>query len=150
MCVLRVSGEQFDVDEFMRDSNLSPYQIFHKGERRFPESSRNKTCFDVSGLKIDVSKREWDDLPGQIDDAISFLRRFHDELERLVGFPNVEDVRLDFPYELRIGRLGIVGQCDYLPSTLLREAGNLGIGIELSLYPAGDETDESDETRIDG
>jgi len=136
MCVLRVSGEQFDVDEFMRDSNLSPYQIFHKGERRFPESSRNKTC--------------WDDLPGQSDDALSFLRRFPDELERLVGFPNVEDVRLDFPYELRIGRLGIVGQCDYLPSTLLREAGNLGIGIELSLYPAGDETDESDETRIDG
>ncbi|UCG16139.1 MAG: hypothetical protein JSV19_12675 [Phycisphaerales bacterium] len=93
-------------------------------------------------MQIDVSKREWDDLPGQIEDAIDFLHRFHDELQRLVSFAGVEDVGLDFPHDLRIGRPGVAVQCDYLPSSLLREAGNLGIGIEVSLYPAGGETDE--------
>ena len=142
MCVLRASGGQFDVDEFMRDSKLSPYQVFHKGERLFPNSSRNKTCSEVSCLTVDVSKREWDDLPGQIGDAIGFLRRFHDELQRLVSFAGVEDVGLDFPHDLRIGRHGVALQCYHLPSSLLREAGNLGVGIELSLYPAEGETDE--------
>ena len=41
MCVLRAYGEKFDVDEFAKNSNLSPYQVFQKGERRGPCSARS-------------------------------------------------------------------------------------------------------------
>ena len=136
MCVLTATGLVFDVDAFVHDTSLTPYSIFRKGERRFPNSERNQERNEFSGLKIDVSEKEWDDLPGQLSDALTFLTSHSGELRRLVRFPGVEDVRLDFPYNLRIDAKNVLGQCDYLPPALLREAGNLGVGIELSLYPA--------------
>ncbi len=46
----------------------------------------------------------------------------------------VEDIWLAFAIELRIGRDNVVAQCDYFPPDLVRAAGILGIGIELSTY----------------
>ena len=31
-CILRVSGENFGMDAFTRDSTLNPYQVHHRGE----------------------------------------------------------------------------------------------------------------------
>lgn len=141
MCVLRASGAGFDVDGFMKDSGLSAYRVYRKGERPFPKSSRNERCFEKSGLKIDVSDREWDDLPGQIQDAVDFLRRFRVELEWLVAFAGVEEVWLDFPCHVKIGVQDIVVQGEFFPPVLLREVGSLGIGVALSLYPPSNESD---------
>jgi hypothetical protein len=47
----------------------------------------------------------------------------------------VEDVRLDFPLDLRIDRRTVVAQFDYFPPTLVSLAGALGIGLEVSIYP---------------
>ena len=46
--------------------------------------------------------------------------------------PGVEDMRLDFGIERR----DVAVQCDYLPPDLIRVAALLGLGIELSQYPA--------------
>lgn len=45
---------------------------------------------------------------------------------------------LDFGYYLRLDGQRVLVQCDFLPSELLKLAGELGIGIELSLYPKVD------------
>ena len=51
---------------------------------------------------------------------------------RLCTFPGVETVALDFGIERR----DVAVQCDRLPEELIRLAGTLGLGIELSHYPA--------------
>jgi hypothetical protein len=32
--MLHVSGEEFDVDAFLAQSTLRPYQVYHRGEQR--------------------------------------------------------------------------------------------------------------------
>lgn len=91
-------------------------------------------AFGYSGFQCLVSKRQWDDLPGQVSDAIRFLRRHEGELKRLRDEFGVRDLRLDFPYFLRIGRKNICVQSDFLPSALVSQAGKLGVGIVLTLY----------------
>lgn len=137
MCVLRASGSGFTPEDYLRSSGLSPYQVYHRGEPRSPRSRPDGPRFEESGFKASVSDRGWSDLPGQIEDAIDFLRRHRDALERLRAAPGIEDVRLDFPYHLRIDGETVWAQFDYLPPTLLALAGALGVGIELSLYPPG-------------
>ncbi len=44
-------------------------------------------------------------------------------------------MRIDFGYYSRIDGHHVVVQCDFLPAQLLRLAGELRIGFELSLYP---------------
>lgn len=78
---------------------------------------------DVSDIDGDLSR--------QAGDAIFFLRRHQTEFGRLAKFPGLTDRRLDFGYDRR----DVIIQCDYLPPELLTLAGELGIGIELSLYP---------------
>ncbi len=138
MCVFRVLGEFLDVDSCVARSPLRPYEVYRRGERRFPKSKRNEECNEYSGLKILVSDKEWDDLPGQIDDAVAFFAANSEAIQSLVGFPNVEQSILDFPYNLRINGKTVFAQRDFLPPSLLKLAGDLGIWIELSLYPTGD------------
>ena len=89
-------------------------------------------CKD-SGFCVDVRSVDGN-LQEQIPDAIEFLRRNQTELVRLSAFSGISDKRLDFGYVRR----DVAVQYDYLPPELLSEAGALGIGIELSLYPASD------------
>jgi hypothetical protein len=74
-------------------------------------------------------------LADQVIDAIAFLRRHYDDLVRLGGVPDVEAISIDFGYDCRIDGETVVVQFDYLPPELLRLVGELGIGIDLSLYP---------------
>ena len=85
---------------------------------------------------------EWDDLPGQIADAMRFLAEHKTDLELLRAFPGVEGIELDFPIHLRIGTNDIVVQTDRFPSDLLLAAGTLGIDLALTIWPRP--TTESD------
>jgi hypothetical protein len=49
---------------------------------------------------------------------------------------------LDFAIERR----DVAVQCDYFPPDLVRIAGELGIGLMPSLYPAAGDTDDEDAT----
>jgi hypothetical protein len=51
-------------------------------------------------------------------------------VRRLAGWPGIECVTLE--------RRDVAVQCDELPAVLVRLAGSLGLGIELSHYPARD------------
>ena len=103
MCVLRVTGKKFDAEKYLALSKLSAHEVFRAGEPRFmsrPEGKRN----EVSGFVVDVSRDSWANLVGQVADAITFLKDHEEALTLLRPAPGVEDMRLDFPVDLRIDR----------------------------------------------
>ena len=130
-CVLHVSSSDTDLAPFIAKSRLPIYQSHRRGE--MPTIGRKKSAHEDFGFKCDVSDREFSDLPGQIADALLFIQRHEAELRELRAEYKIDDLRLDFPHWLRIGEATIT-QSDYLPPSLLSIAGDLGIGIELSLY----------------
>jgi hypothetical protein len=139
--VFHAVGKKFDPRPYLTTSSLKPYSTFLRGD---PILSGNKKTHRAGGFKCLVSSRDGD-LAGQIEDAILFLKTSHEDLRRLAQLPEVESKHLDFGYYLRIDQKRIFAQSDYLPPELLKLAGELGIGIELSLYPspAKNQRDES-------
>ena len=134
MCVLRVSGKKFDPARYLASSQLEPYSVFRAGEPRVASQPKGKT-HDKSGFKVDVSRTPSDNLAGQIADAIAFLKKHERTLAKLRSMPEVEDIRLDFPLDLRIDRQKVFAQFDYFPPALVSLAGALGCGLEMSIYP---------------
>jgi hypothetical protein len=89
--------------------------------------------FSDSGFRSDVSTKGFDDFNGQVKDAIQYLKRHKSKIVQLREAFKVKDITLDFPIDLRIGEK-IVAQFDYLPPQLISLSGELGIGIEISIY----------------
>lgn len=128
MCVLRVSGSSFDPEGYLRTSKLQPSMVFLAGTPRLttrPEGIKHTH----SGFTVTVSDAEWT-LRDQAHDACAFLDVHEAELATLSSWPEVEDVRLDFPIEKR----DVLAQSEYFPPELVRAAGRAGIGLELSIY----------------
>ena len=127
-CIFRASGEDFEIDRFLARSGLRPSRTHHRGDvgiraRPLAESGFILKVSDADGC-----------LPAEIADTIQFLSANEGELEKLRDFPGVTDMRLDFG----IYRRDVAAQVDYFPPDLLARAGRLGIGIELSIYAAGE------------
>lgn len=119
---------------FLKKSSLSPYKIWHKGE----PARRKGKIYEDSGFSIDISEAEWNDLASQISDAEKFLKVNFIELDRLCKSAHVDDIRFDFPYNLRINETFFT-QSEYIPPSFLKIIGKLNIGIEMSLYPPSEE-----------
>ena len=136
MCVLRVSANRKTLSDFLSETRFPFCTEYDKGTMAMFGRDKGKP-HRRAGFNTLVSRKQWDDLPGQVTDAIRFLRRNRHHLNRLRSEFKARDVRLDFPYYLRIGKNDIVIQCDFLPATLISLAGELGIGIEMTLYPGG-------------
>jgi hypothetical protein len=130
MCVLHIADQACSFSDFLEQTGLPVYRSHEKGDTRV---HGKREPYKDYGFSCTVSEREWRDLAGQIEDATSFLRKYEPELRKLLATHSVDDIRLDFPYECRLGER-IAVQCDYLPPELLRLAGTFGIGIEMSLY----------------
>ena len=144
MCVLRVTGAKFDPAEFLRTSALRPSNVFKAGDPRIV-SRPTGPVWPTSGFTVAVSDAAWSDLATQVSDACGFLERHAAELHTLSRLGDVEDMRLDFAIELRIGQNDAVAQFDYFPPHLVRAAGNLDIGIELSTYACSEEQERDSD-----
>src|SRR5436853_486900 len=101
MCVLRVTGRQFDPDLHLAQSGLNAIKVFHAGELRSRSRADSKQ-YTTSGLTIDVSDHSGDNLSGQIADAVAFLKEHEPAIARLRSAPGVEDTRSDFLVDLRL------------------------------------------------
>lgn len=132
MCLLRVSSKSESFGEFLKTTSLPVYRSHERGDVR-PGPHRSR--YGTYGFECDVSTGRWNKLSEQIDEAISFLDQFEPELKRLTSSHAVDDIRLDFPHDCRLTE-NCLAQFDYLPPGLMRRVGALGIGIEMSLYPA--------------
>ena len=128
-CVLRAYGKIFEVDKFLQNSKLKPIAIWRKGEAKWKNKPERK-CKD-SGFSCDVSRKDFNNLKGQISDAVKFLKSNQSQLKKLVALSGVENVGLDFGIERRDAYV----QFDCFPSELLLLAGKLGIDVALTQYP---------------
>ena len=81
-----------------------------------------------------VSNADFSDFKAQVADAIAFLQSHRADVELLMSEPSASGV-LDFAIEWR----NVMVQVDTFPSTLIREAGSLGLALELSHYPTSEE-----------
>jgi hypothetical protein len=110
-CVLRISGPK--LNEHLPGVSLKPYRI--EGE-----------CAHFS-----VSACDFDDFPGQLRDALTFLSANSADVTVLMHSTETTGV-LDFAVEFRNEGF----QFRKFPPTLVQQAGAMGLGLELSLYPA--------------
>jgi hypothetical protein len=140
MCVLHVTSETTSFAVFLRDTGFPAYKSHEKGE---VSAIGKRKPYENYGFSSDVSECDWNNLAGQIEDANAFLRMHERNLRNLLSSHEIADIRLDFPYSCRLGENTFM-QCDYLPPELLKLAGDLGIGIELSHYPPTDEEENSE------
>jgi hypothetical protein len=129
--VLRASGLEFDVDAFLAGSARHIAKVFHRGEPRLPRTQQDGHKSGESGLNVVVSEAGFHEFAEQITDAIAFLSESAREVRRLVEFPGVTGVVLDFGIACR----DVVAKSDQFPAKLVQLAGAFGIALELSHYP---------------
>lgn len=128
MCVLRASGTNTAVIEFLKDSSLEPCVIFDENHQ-----SRKDKVPKTFGFNVTVSDAEFEDLNAQINDVTRFLHKEQQELRRLVQFADIEGVSVDFaisspPDEIMVWTRSF-------PPELLGLLGALGIGLDFTIYP---------------
>jgi len=130
-CILRASGKNFDVDKFLSQTKLQPCAVFKKGKPKYQARPKGKKN-EFSGINIEVSNADFNQLDQQIQDAIKFLQKNKDEVRNLIDFLGLDsESEIDFAIEKR----NVRAQTDYFPPKLLVLAGTLGLGIRLSIYP---------------
>lgn len=151
MCIFHVTSNNNSFKQFLdKHPELPVYQSHEKGD--VPKISTQESVYEDYGFSCEVSDRAWGDIAGQIVDMISFLEVYSPYLKHIKEQHEISDWRFDLPYECRLGETHFT-QCDYLPPKLMRLAGDLEIGIELSLYwPSKEENDSNNEviTEADG
>jgi hypothetical protein len=128
--VLRAAGDDFDVEAYLRDCTLPGATSYKRGDPVFPRSQPGGRRHQWSGVHAEASPADFDEFRLQVADATRFLSDHADEIRRLRNFPGVEAVTLDFG----IWRRDVYVQCDHFPSALVRIAGSLDVGLELSVY----------------
>lgn len=128
-CILRVVGTKFDFKELGR-MNLIPDSTWEKDAPRLstkPDGKKNTN----SGATFVVSDAEFDDFEQQKYNAIDFLKRNKHQIQEILNFSGIEGAVLDFGIYWR----NVPVQCDHFPAELVKLAGELGLGLELTQYP---------------
>lgn len=129
-CVLRIWGQDLDAASLARATSLIAYRINQKGEAK----SRTRV-FNVSAIHVDVSDAGFENLSAQVEDAIRFVTQNEAAIQQAVAFDHVQGACLDFGVDIA----DVAIDTKTLPPELLRRCGALGVGIDISLYPSGEE-----------
>lgn len=136
MVTLRASGTHFDVDAFLRESNLAPVTVFRRGQPRSPASEPNGQMLDHSGVNIAVSDAAFGNIEQQTRQTLQFLADNLQEVERLKMYFGVEGLELDFAVN---GNDEVFIENYRFAPELLQRLASLGITLCISRYvPAGD------------
>ena len=132
-CYLRVYGDELNVKELIETLEVKPSKVWEKGLPRF-KSNPNKLNKN-SGFNIEISDAEWNEFEKQKEMAIEYLEIHKTILSSVISYSGVEGGYLDFGIEWRNEAV----QSDSFPPILIKLAGQIGLGIELSQYPPDDE-----------
>jgi len=145
MCVFHVNSKNSSFKLFLENNpDLPVYKSHEKGD--LPKIGKEGAVYEDYGFSCEVSDRAWNDVKGQVVDMISFLEVYTPYLAKLKQTHTIDDWRFDMPYECRLDE-NYFTQCNFLPPKLMRLAGALEIGVELSLYwPSNNEEEGEDET----
>ena len=132
-CILRISGKDLKLKDLL-EIDLIPDSTWAKGVPKFsrkPDGQKNIT----SGARYVVSDDDFDAFGQQKLDALKFLKLYKKQLQKIMNLPHIEGGTLDFGIEWR----DLPIQCYNLPSNLVKLAGELELGIELTQYPPDNE-----------
>jgi hypothetical protein len=132
---LKVAGRDFDVDAYLQSGTLVPVGVYRRSESRFPTLPRARKSLE-SGFNVVVAQNAISDFEVLVEDALGFLGHHRQAIRTLRRRKGVESVTLDF----RLQRSPEPMPVRVFPEGLVRLAGELGLGLELSLYPAPDPT----------
>ena len=113
-CVLRLSSPR--LEEYLPRLVIQPYRV------------------EAGTAHFQISICDFTNFSGQVIDAIAYLQKNGADLNCAMSAPDADGV-LDFAVELNSAAF----QFNSFPATLVREAGNLGLALEISHYP-GDRT----------
>lgn len=133
-CNLVILGKNLDIDTFIAKSKLRGYSKHYKGQPMFKSKPQGKQLTH-SRIATQTSSAGFNNLDKQIKDTIKYLKRHGDKLNLIRETKEVELAILDFGIDLRIDNKKILLQSDRFPNQLLKLAGDIGLGIELSIYP---------------
>ncbi len=133
-CILTISGRNFNIDAFIEASKLKPYKKSYKGQPKI-KTKPDGEKLTRSLISIETSNADFDNLNKQIVDTIRYLKGNKDKLAHIAITKGIDHAILDFGIDLRIDKKKVLYQSDRFPSQLLKLAGDLGLDIELSVYP---------------
>jgi len=133
-CILTIRGRNFDIDAFIKTTKLKPYKKSYKGQPRV-NTKPDGEKLTHSLIAIETSRADFDNLEKQISDTIRYLKKNKEQLAHIPSTKGIDNAWLDFGINLRIDGKKVMVQSDKFPSRLLQLAGNLGLDIELSIYP---------------
>lgn len=126
-CHLYVTGVDFAVDDFLKDSDFVPQLVYRKGKRLGKSAKMKK-----SGIIVTVGGEGYDEKKGLIYNVTAFIKKNQPELKRLREFPNVENMYFTFDLHKREEII----QTDLIPSNLLFLIGRLKIDLQIVIFPA--------------
>lgn len=130
MCILKVFS---DTESFKAYAACSPLPVYSVHDASDIRRTRTGEPYGVFRISFDVSDRDWDDFPGQVQDAIAFLTQHAAAIRALIDSHNVSDAFLDFPIWSRLDG-HFVNQNDSLPRQLISLCALAGLGIEMAQY----------------
>lgn len=131
-CVLRIWGDEFDVDSFLAQMTFARSHVARKGQSR---SIPNLGSTKHHCINIVTSSASELDLDQQVNETIAFLENNFNELKSLIAFPGVNGGELDFS----VARRHVLLQNNRLSTSLICLAGKLGLSINLSIYAVADD-----------
>lgn len=130
-CIFKASGQNLDVDEFLRRSSLKPFTVYHRGE----SPKAGNILFRLQeepGFMILVSHDEQPTFLDQALAALDFIAVNNPEFERLRG-AGAEKLLLNFG----LAKHQITKRPHYLPPELLLAMGRSAIGLVFAAVDLG-------------
>jgi hypothetical protein len=138
-CFLSIGGEEFDAISFSNAVKLENSIVKLKGELVNPRVGLRT----ISYIGADVSKADFKDFPGQIEETISYLKNNQEKLSIIKNTAGISFASINFGVAFNQREFNKKQNKSFLwPDELLQLAGNLGISIELTLYAPASDNDE--------
>jgi hypothetical protein len=111
-CILRISAPH--IERRLAATRIRPYRL-ERGTAHFK-----------------VSDREFEDLSGQVEDALEFLKQHSNDLQSVMA----SSAKGSLDFAVSIPSQGFATRS--FPASLVAAAGAVGLGLDLTAYP-GDE-----------
>jgi hypothetical protein len=129
-CVLKIIGENLDVDAFVAKTSMEGFDKSYKGE---PINKVNPSIKKWSAAGIVTSEADFDDVKMQIEETIEFLTRHKDNLRHIATTPEIDYATINFGVDSVIDKDHLT-QSFHFTKPLIKICAELDIEIELSIY----------------
>jgi len=133
-CVLRIIGQDLDVDAFILKSKLKSSRKGYKGEVVSPPKRKIRKL-KYSWVSITTSDASFNAFKKQIKDTWQYLKKNKEKLAVISETKGIQYAVLDFGIYLKMDKELVRYQTKYFPEEFVKLCGELGLGIELSIYP---------------